>query len=174
MKAGIHPNYVEATVTCACGNTFTTRSTKPQLRTDLCGVCHPFYTGEQRIVDSAAQVERFMRRMEAATSTSARPSKRQLRLNARAEERRKADEQAAAIEAERRERARERARAAAAQQADQGLETAVAAVDTEVVEATVAAEVAETTAAPEPATAPADAAPATPAEPAAATENGQA
>lgn len=85
MKAGIHPNYVESTVICACGNTWTTRSTKPNLRTDLCNVCHPFYTGEQRIVDSAGQVERFMRRVEAATSTSNRPSKRQARLAARAE-----------------------------------------------------------------------------------------
>ena len=87
MKAGIHPRYVEATVTCACGNTFTTRSTKPQLRTDLCSVCHPFYTGEQRIVDSAGQVERFMRRMETATTATARPSKRKQRLAARAAER---------------------------------------------------------------------------------------
>ena len=83
MKAGIHPNYVEATVTCACGNTFTTRSTKPQLRTDLCSVCHPFYTGEQRIVDSAGQVERFIRKMESAASGNARPSKRQQRLTSR-------------------------------------------------------------------------------------------
>jgi large subunit ribosomal protein L31 len=84
MKPGIHPSYVEATVTCACGNTFTTRSTKPTLRTDLCNVCHPFYTGEQRIVDTAGQVERFMRRVEAAAG-STRPSKRQARLAARAE-----------------------------------------------------------------------------------------
>ena len=84
MKPGIHPNYVEATVTCACGNTFITRSTKPSLRTDLCNVCHPFYTGEQRIVDTAGQVERFMRRVEAAAGSS-RPSKRQSRLSARAE-----------------------------------------------------------------------------------------
>lgn len=104
MKAGIHPNYVEATVTCACGNTFTTRSTRPQLRTDLCGVCHPFYTGEQRIVDSAGQVERFMKRMESASSSTARPSKRQQRLTARAEERaaqqRHAQEAAAAAAAD--------------------------------------------------------------------------
>jgi len=86
MKAGLHPNYVEATVTCACGNSFTTRSTKPQLRTDLCGECHPFYTGEQRIVDSAGQVERFMRRMETAAG-GGRPSKRQQRLSSRATER---------------------------------------------------------------------------------------
>jgi large subunit ribosomal protein L31 len=72
MKPGIHPDYVEATVTCACGNTFFTRSTKPSLRTDLCNVCHPFYTGEQRIVDTAGQVERFMRRVEAAAGSSAR------------------------------------------------------------------------------------------------------
>ena len=84
MKAGIHPNYVESTVVCACGNTWTTRSTKPNLRTDLCNVCHPFYTGEQRIVDTAGQVERFMKKMETASAT-ARPSKRQVRLAARAE-----------------------------------------------------------------------------------------
>jgi large subunit ribosomal protein L31 len=63
MKANIHPNYVEATVTCACGNTWQTMSTRPNLRTDLCSQCHPFYTGEQRIVDTAGQVDRFMRRM---------------------------------------------------------------------------------------------------------------
>jgi large subunit ribosomal protein L31 len=84
MKAGIHPNYVEATVTCACGNTWVTRSTRPNLRTDLCNVCHPFYTGEQRIVDTAGQVERFMRRVEVA-GAAGRPSKRQQRLAARAE-----------------------------------------------------------------------------------------
>ena len=84
MKPGIHPNYIETTVTCACGNTFVTRSTKPSLRTDLCNVCHPFYTGEQRIVDTAGQVERFMRRVEAAAGSN-RPSKRQSRLSARAE-----------------------------------------------------------------------------------------
>jgi len=84
MKPGIHPNYVDSTVICACGNTWTTRSTKPVLRVDLCNVCHPFYTGEQRIVDTAGQVERFMRRVEAASGSS-RPSKRQTRLAARAE-----------------------------------------------------------------------------------------
>jgi len=83
MKAGIHPNYVEATVTCSCGNTFVTRSTKPTLRTDLCSVCHPFYTGEQRIVDSAGQVERFTRRQEAAAANAGRMSKRQRRMVAR-------------------------------------------------------------------------------------------
>lgn len=84
MKPGIHPTYGEATVTCACGNTWTTRSTKKNLRTDLCNVCHPFYTGEQRIVDTAGQVERFMKKMENAAAAGARPSKRQQRLASRA------------------------------------------------------------------------------------------
>jgi len=83
MKQGIHPNYVEATVICSCGNTFQTRSTKPELRTDLCSVCHPFYTGEQRIVDTAGQVERFTRRMERAQQTGGAKSKRQRRIEAR-------------------------------------------------------------------------------------------
>ncbi len=83
MKPTIHPNYVESTVTCSCGNVFTTRSTRPTLRTDLCSVCHPFYTGEQRIVDTAGQVERFTRRMEAASANAGQKSKRQRRLEAR-------------------------------------------------------------------------------------------
>ncbi len=78
MKAGIHPNYVEATVTCSCGNTWTTRSTKPQLRTDLCSKCHPFYSGEQRIVDTAGQVERFMSKLSNAQEGGV-VSKKQLR-----------------------------------------------------------------------------------------------
>jgi large subunit ribosomal protein L31 len=63
MKPEIHPNYYpNALVTCACGNTFMTGSTKPQLRVDICSNCHPYYTGQQRIVDTAGQVERFNRR----------------------------------------------------------------------------------------------------------------
>jgi large subunit ribosomal protein L31 len=85
MKPNIHPNYVEATVTCSCGNTFQTRSTRPTLRTDLCSVCHPFYTGEQRIVDTAGQVERFTRRMEAAAANQGQRSKRQRRITAKQE-----------------------------------------------------------------------------------------
>jgi len=62
MKPGIHPEYVESTVVCSCGNTFTTRSTSPSLKVDVCSNCHPFYTGTQRIVDATGQVERFRRR----------------------------------------------------------------------------------------------------------------
>jgi large subunit ribosomal protein L31 len=64
MKTGIHPNYVEATVHCSCGNTFKTRSTRPELKVDVCSNCHPFYTGTQRIVDATGQVERFRKRFK--------------------------------------------------------------------------------------------------------------
>src|SRR3990170_4431901 len=62
MKAKIHPEYVEATVVCACGNTFQTRATKARLHVEVCSRCHPFFTGEQRIVDTAGRVERFLKR----------------------------------------------------------------------------------------------------------------
>lgn len=65
MKENIHPEfYPQAQVVCACGNTWTTGSTVPLIRTDICSNCHPFFTGEQRIVDSGGQVERFMRKLE--------------------------------------------------------------------------------------------------------------
>ncbi len=62
MKAKIHPEYAATNVHCACGNTWETRGTKPQLRVEVCSKCHPFFTGEQRIVDTAGRVERFKRR----------------------------------------------------------------------------------------------------------------
>ena len=61
-KAGIHPDYVESVVTCSCGNTFKTRSTKGELHAELCNECHPFYTGKQKLVDTGGRVERFQRR----------------------------------------------------------------------------------------------------------------
>ena len=62
MKQDIHPDYVETRVTCSCGNTFTTRSTKPELHVELCNKCHPFYTGKQKLVDTGGRVERFQRK----------------------------------------------------------------------------------------------------------------
>ncbi len=62
MKADIHPEYVEAIVRCACGNSFQTRATKPDLHIEVCSACHPYFTGEHRIVDTAGRVERFKRR----------------------------------------------------------------------------------------------------------------
>ncbi len=62
MKTGIHPDYVECTVRCACGNTFETRATTPDIHVEVCSACHPYFTGEQRIVDTAGRVERFRKR----------------------------------------------------------------------------------------------------------------
>jgi large subunit ribosomal protein L31 len=62
MKTGIHPEYVECTVQCACGNTFQTRSTKPSIKLEICSNCHPFFTGRQKFVDTAGRVERFQKR----------------------------------------------------------------------------------------------------------------
>ncbi len=72
MKATIHPDYVETTITCACGNSWDTRSTKSQIHVDVCSACHPYFTGEQRIVDTAGRVERFRRRY-ARASEAAQP-----------------------------------------------------------------------------------------------------
>ncbi|MCH8994711.1 MAG: 50S ribosomal protein L31 [Chloroflexi bacterium] len=62
MKNDIHPEYVETLVHCACGNNFNTRATKPDLHIEVCSACHPYFTGEQRIVDTAGRIERFRRR----------------------------------------------------------------------------------------------------------------
>jgi large subunit ribosomal protein L31 len=63
MKADIHPKYQEAEVRCACGNTFKTRSTRPVIVVGICNACHPFYTGQQKFVDTAGRVDKFQQRM---------------------------------------------------------------------------------------------------------------
>jgi large subunit ribosomal protein L31 len=62
MKADIHPNYTECKVTCACGNKFVTRSTRNEIRVDICSACHPFFTGSQKFVDTAGRVDKFRKR----------------------------------------------------------------------------------------------------------------
>ena len=62
MKAGIHPEYVETTVTCACGEVIQTRSTSTNIRVEICSKCHPFFTGKQKLVDTAGRVERFQKK----------------------------------------------------------------------------------------------------------------
>jgi len=62
LKEGIHPAYVPAKVICACGNTFETRSTIPEIRVEICSACHPFFTGQRRIVDTEGRVEKFMQK----------------------------------------------------------------------------------------------------------------
>lgn len=66
MKKGIHPEYVESTVRCACGSTFKTRSTKKSIHVEICSACHPFYTGKQKFVDSEGRVQRFQKKYGAA------------------------------------------------------------------------------------------------------------
>src|SRR5436190_17946392 len=90
MKKDIHPDYKEAHVTCGCGNSFKTRSTREKIAVEICSNCHPFYTGKQKFVDTAGMVERFARKMQkseamkqaakpagksAAVPTANRPSK---------------------------------------------------------------------------------------------------
>jgi large subunit ribosomal protein L31 len=65
VKPGIHPKYQEVTVRCACGNTFKTRSTKPDLHLEICNQCHPFFTGRQKLIDTEGRVERFTKRFGA-------------------------------------------------------------------------------------------------------------
>ncbi len=62
MKPGIHPDYVECTVTCGCGNSFVTHATVKTMRVEICNACHPFYTGRQKFVDSAGRVDKFMKK----------------------------------------------------------------------------------------------------------------
>jgi large subunit ribosomal protein L31 len=68
MKKGIHPNYNETRVLCACGNSFLTRSTKKEIRVEICSMCHPFFTGKQKLVDTAGRLERFQRRYKKGKS----------------------------------------------------------------------------------------------------------
>jgi large subunit ribosomal protein L31 len=68
MKADIHPDYKVVNVTCACGNSFKTRSTMGDISVDVCGACHPFYTGKQRLVDTAGRIDRFRRKYAAPAS----------------------------------------------------------------------------------------------------------
>ena len=73
MKQGIHPEYVTTSVTCSCGNSFTTRSTKSEMHVELCNQCHPFYTGKQKLVDTGGRVERFQRKYARKQAAPAQP-----------------------------------------------------------------------------------------------------
>ena len=72
MKAGIHPVYHDVEVRCACGNTFTTRSTKKELHLEICSQCHPFFTGRQKLIDTEGRVERFTKRFGKQTAAGVR------------------------------------------------------------------------------------------------------
>ena len=76
MKKGIHPEYKKCIVTCACGNAFETRSTVETTRVDICSECHPFYTGKQKLVDTAGRVEQFMRKFEKSQAIQEKAAKK--------------------------------------------------------------------------------------------------
>ena len=86
MKKDIHPTYGKSTVTCSCGNSFETQATVPTIHVELCSACHPFYTGQQKIVDTAGKVERFKERMQGKrTELISKKEKRAKRNAARAD-----------------------------------------------------------------------------------------
>lgn len=131
MKKGIHPNYVECTVKCSCGNTFVTRGTKSELRLDICNACHPFYTGQQKFVDTGGRVQRFSDKFGSAKDlvaqreSAAKAAK--AAANAQAEAKRAAEREAKA--AAKAARAAEYEKKAAAEAAKAEAEGAVEAVD---------------------------------------------
>lgn len=121
MKDGIHPNYVECTVRCTCGNTFVTRSTKSEMKVDICSACHPFFTGTQKLIDTGGRVQRFTDKFGAARqAVAAREAEKKAAKAAAAAEReaaKKAEREAKA--AAKAERAAEYARKAEAAKAEE-------------------------------------------------------
>jgi len=84
MKKDLHPTYYpEAKVTCACGNTFTTGSTLEEIKTEICSACHPFYTGKQKLLDTARRVEKFAAKLESKAEVKSKKEKREARDKAR-------------------------------------------------------------------------------------------
>ena len=82
MKADIHPNYREATIQCTCGAVYSTRSTVPDIRVGICAACHPYFTGEQRFVDTAGRVDKFAKRYGGGAAASATPAAASRRVKA--------------------------------------------------------------------------------------------
>lgn len=76
MKKGIHPDYVPVTVTCACGNSFETRSTRPEIKLEICSACHGFFTGKQKLVDAEGRVEKFHQKYKRAKEKMANTGKK--------------------------------------------------------------------------------------------------
>jgi large subunit ribosomal protein L31 len=76
MKSDIHPNYFETQVTCGCGNSFVTRSTRKELKVDICNACHPFYTGKLKFIDTAGRIEKFKTKFASGTYASLSPKKK--------------------------------------------------------------------------------------------------
>lgn len=86
MKTGIHPTYYDAKVTCACGNTFTVGSTKPEIYVEICAKCHPFFTGEMRFIDTMGRVEKFQQKQSASAGAKVVSKKQKKVLKKQQEE----------------------------------------------------------------------------------------
>lgn len=84
MREGIHPDYKDVEARCACGNTFTTRSTKPELHLEICSACHPFFTGRQKLIDTEGRVERFNKKFGLQTSEQRRAVEKAAKAAAKA------------------------------------------------------------------------------------------
>lgn len=124
MKQGIHPEYVECTVHCTCGNTFVTKSTKSELKVDICSACHPFFTGTQKLIDTGGRVQRFADKYGSAKDMVA-----QRAAAAKAAKAAKIAEAEAAKKAEREAKAAAKAERAAAYAAKAAEEAAAAPVE---------------------------------------------
>ena len=138
MKQGIHPEYVECTVRCTCGNTFKTRSTKPEIRVDLCDKCHPFYTGQQKFVDTGGRVQRFADKFGGAAAAQLKKAE-----EAKAAKAAKAAEAEAARKAAAEAKAAEKAKRAAKFAEEAAKQAAEAPAEAPVEEAAVEAETTE-------------------------------
>ncbi len=86
MKKDIHPKYVETVVKCGCGNSFTTRSTQPEIKIDICNACHPFYTGKLKFLDTAGRIEKFKNKFSASGYASLKRDKKAVKAEAAASE----------------------------------------------------------------------------------------
>ena len=141
MKPDIHPNYMECTVTCSCGNTFKTRATKPEIRIEICNECHPFYTGQQKFVDTGGRVQRFadkfgsakqlVAQREAAAKAAKAAANAQAEAKKAAEREAKAAAKAARAAQYEAKAAEEAAKAAAAETVEAVDAAAAAALDAE-------------------------------------------
>lgn len=138
MKQGIHPNYVECTVRCTCGNTWVTRSTKSEMTLDLCDKCHPFYTGQQKLVDTGGRVQRFADKFGGAAAAQLKKAE-----EAKAAKAAKAAEAEAARKAAAEAKAAEKAKRAAKFAEEAAKQAAEAPAEAPVEEAAAEAETTE-------------------------------
>ena len=138
MKQGIHPNYVECTVRCTCGNTWTTHATVPEMRLDLCDKCHPFYTGQQKLVDTGGRVQRFADKFGGAAAAQLKKAE-----EAKAAKAAKAAEAEAARKAAAEAKAAEKAKRAAKFAEEAAKQAAEAPAEAPVEEAAAEAETTE-------------------------------